>query len=194
VQRTYKLACPFQYQFGTARGTSARFVGCTFMRMPGFVQGLLRTARHRPSAGGGEAPLQVAALPYRRRSDGTFEVMLVTSRGTGSWILPKGWPMAGKTLAEAAAQEAYEEAGVRGVASPDEIGRFAHSKSQLLAEPLHCEVAVFPMAVEQELEVWPERRQRTRAWFAVDEAAAAVKSPALARIIRSAGWQAPSVG
>ena len=164
------------------------------MRMPGFVQGLLRTGTQQPSVTGGSAPLQVAALPYRRRRDGTLEVLLVTSRGTGSWILPKGWPMAGKTLAEAAAQEAYEEAGVRGSASADEIGRFAHSKSQLLAEPLHCEVAVFPMAVEQELAVWPERRQRTRTWFAVEEAAAAVKSPALAHIIRSVGWQAPSVG
>lgn len=162
--------------------------------MPGFVQGLLRTPRQRSSATGGEAPLQVAALPYRRRSDGTLEVLLVTSRGTGSWILPKGWPMAGKTLAEAAAQEAYEEAGVRGRARQEEIGRFAHAKSQLLAEPLHCEVAVFPMAVERELAVWPERRQRTRAWFAVEEAAAAVKSSVLASIIRSVGWQATDVG
>lgn len=163
------------------------------MKMPGFVQGLLRTAPHQPLGAGGEAPLQVAALPFKRSKDGSLQVMLVTSRGTGSWILPKGWPMAGKTLSEAAAQEAYEEAGVRGSASPAEIGRFSHSKSQLLAEPLHCEVAVFPMAVEEELAIWPERRQRTRAWFGVEEAAAAVKSRALSAIIRSAIWQRPSV-
>jgi 8-oxo-dGTP pyrophosphatase MutT (NUDIX family) len=127
--------------------------------------------------------LQVAALPYRRRPDNSYEVLLVTTRGTGRWMVPKGWPMTGKSHAEAAGQEAYEEAGVRGTASPVELGRFDHEKSLFPAGSLHCTVAVFAMPVEQELTRWPERGQRTRRWFSLDEAARAVQSPDLARII-----------
>ena len=137
----------------------------------------------RPRAG----RLQVAALPYRKREDGSLEVLLVTTRGTGRWIVPKGWPMPGKSHSEAAAQEAYEEAGVRGPAAAAELGRFEHEKSRFPAAPMNCTVAVFPMAVERELTRWPERGQRTRRWFSVDDAAKAVKSPDLAGIIAKMG-------
>jgi 8-oxo-dGTP pyrophosphatase MutT (NUDIX family) len=98
-------------------------------------------------------------------------------------MVPKGWPMTGKTHSEAAAQEAYEEAGVRGSASPVELGRFPHEKTRFPASSLHCTVAVFPMAVEKELASWPERGQRTRRWFTIEEAAHAVQAPDLAAII-----------
>ncbi len=127
--------------------------------------------------------LQVAALPYRRGADGRFEVLLVTTRGTGRWMVPKGWPMIGKSHAEAAAQEAYEEAGVRGSAGPVELGRFDHEKTRFPDSSLQCTVAVFAMPVDQELARWPERGQRTRRWFSVKEAAQAVDSPTLAAII-----------
>lgn len=128
-------------------------------------------------------PLQVGALPYRRGADGAWEVLLVTTRGTGRWMVPKGWPMAGKTHSEAAAQEAYEEAGVRGPASPDELGRFAHEKSRFPGRSLHCTIAVFALPVEEELAQWPEKGQRTRRWFPLEEAARVVDSPTLAGII-----------
>ena len=127
--------------------------------------------------------LQVGALPYRRREDGSFEVLLVTTRGTGRWMVPKGWPMIGKTHAEAAAQEAYEEAGVWGMANPVELGRFDHEKSRFPDSSLQCTIAVFAMPVEEELTRWPERGQRNRRWFSVKEAAEAVQSPSLASII-----------
>ena len=127
--------------------------------------------------------LQVAALPYRRLDDGSVEVLLVTTRGTGRWIVPKGWPMPGKSHSEAAAQEAYEEAGVRGPAATAELGRFQHEKTRFPSTTISCTVAVFPMAVERELTRWPERGQRTRRWFTLDDAAHAVKSPDLAGII-----------
>lgn len=133
--------------------------------------------------GAGGRPLQVGALPYRVRSDGSIEILLVTTRGTGRWMVPKGWPMAGKTLAEAAAQEAYEEAGVRGSIADEEIGRFDHSKTRLMGLPLRCTVAVFPMKVERELERWPERGQRRRRWFGVEEAARMVQSARLSQIL-----------
>ena len=58
--------------------------------------------------------LQTGALPWRRAKGDQLEILLVTGRLSGRWIVPKGWPMRGKTMAKAAAQEAYEEAGVRG--------------------------------------------------------------------------------
>ncbi|MCB1509721.1 MAG: NUDIX domain-containing protein, partial [Hyphomicrobiaceae bacterium] len=71
---------------------------------------------------------QIAALPYRRRDDGVFEVCLVTSRDTGRWVLPKGWPMRGRTNWEAAAREAYEEAGLVGEIEKSPVGRFPYWK------------------------------------------------------------------
>ena len=131
----------------------------------------------------GRGRLQVAALPYRRRPDGSFEVLLVTTRGTGRWMVPKGWPMIGKSYAEAAAQEAYEEAGVRGTVSPVELGRFDHEKTRFPETPIQCKVAVFALPVDKELSRWPEAGQRTRRWFSVEEAAEAVQSSDLAGII-----------
>ncbi len=130
--------------------------------------------------------LQVGALPYRRREDGGLEVLLVTTRGTGQWMVPKGWPMAGKSLREAAAQEAWEEAGVRGATAKRELGRFRHDKTDLIAGPLPCIVAVFPLAVEEAAAIWPERRERTRTCFRLEEAVASVQSRALAGVLASA--------
>jgi 8-oxo-dGTP pyrophosphatase MutT (NUDIX family) len=127
--------------------------------------------------------LQVAALPYRQSGDGGFEVLLVTTRGGGRWMVPKGWPMHGKTHEAAAAQEAFEEAGVRGRANPVELGRFIHEKSSFPARSIRCTVAVFPLPVDEELASWPESGQRTRRWFSIEEAAQRVDSPKLASII-----------
>jgi 8-oxo-dGTP pyrophosphatase MutT (NUDIX family) len=150
----------------------------------GMISGLKKAAGSafgRRRARGG--PLQVAALPYRRRPDGSLEVLLVTTRGTGQWMVPKGWPISGKTLPQAAAQEAYEEAGVRGKTGKEELGRFQHRKTALLEGAIDCVVAVYPLAVEEELANWPERRERVRTWFGVDEAAKSVNSAELAGII-----------
>lgn len=147
------------------------------MKVPAVLRKVAQAVRPR------SGPLQVAALPYRHREDGSIEVLLVTTRGTGRWMVPKGWPMVGKSFSEAAAQEAYEEAGVRGRASPAELGRFQHEKTRFPARSLDCTVAVFPLPVERELTRWPERDQRTRRWFSIDEAALAVQSPDLAGII-----------
>lgn len=155
------------------------------MKMPALVRRVARGALNFRRSGGGD-PLQVGALPWRRRGDGAIEVMLVTTRSSGRWIVPKGWPMAGKTLAEAAQQEAWEEAGVRGPTRPVELGRFRHDKVHFLAGPIRTEVAVFPLAVEEELPNWPERHQRRRGWFSLADAAAAVGPGSLAAIIGAA--------
>lgn len=155
------------------------------MRMMALLRKAAGKAFGRRRARGG--PLQVAALPYRRGTDGTIEVLLVTTRGTGQWMVPKGWPITGKTLPQAAAQEAYEEAGVRGKTDKQEIGRFQHRKTALLEGAIDCVVAVYPLAVEEELVNWPERSERVRTWFGLDEAARSVHSKELGGIIASLG-------
>jgi 8-oxo-dGTP pyrophosphatase MutT (NUDIX family) len=114
-------------------------------------------------------------------------VLLVTTRGTGQWMIPKGWPMPGRSHAEAAAQEAYEEAGLRGRIRAAEAGRFRHLKTRPGRPPLRCTVAVHLLEVEEELGEWPEQGQRERRWFPAGQAAAVVRSPDLAAMIRAAG-------
>ncbi len=155
------------------------------MRM---ISDFSKAARKVLGRGGGDrqGPLQVGALPYRRRPDRSIEVLLVTTRGTGQWMVPKGWPITGKTLPQAAAQEAFEEAGVRGTTGKSEIGRFQHRKTDLLQGAMDCTVVVFPLEVEEELASWPERGERMRTWFSLEEAAKKVQSPDLAGMIAAA--------
>ncbi|HEX4737131.1 MAG TPA: NUDIX hydrolase [Allosphingosinicella sp.] len=141
---------------------------------------LSRIAERDPATG---RPLQVAALPWRRAPDGSLEVLLVTGRRSSRWIVPKGWPMRGRTPAQAAAREAYEEAGLEGDVEAREIGRFDHVKNHPLLGRLRTSVLLFPMTVTGELEAWPEKGQRGRRWFAREAAAKRVASPELARLI-----------
>ena len=108
-------------------------------------------------------PLQTGALPYRF-ADGKLEILLITSRSRRRWIIPKGNPMSDKTLAEAAAEEAYEEAGVRGKIAHEEIGRYVHGVRG------KKEVRVFPLRVEEVREDYPEAHERQRHWFTFEEA------------------------
>lgn len=127
--------------------------------------------------------LQVAALCLRRGSDGEQEVLLITSRGTGRWILPKGWPIRGLSLAEAAAQEAWEEAGIRGRADPAPIGWFEGWKTTDDGIDLPCTVEVFRVAVEAVADSFPEAGQRDRRWFSAARAADLVQEPGLRALL-----------
>jgi 8-oxo-dGTP pyrophosphatase MutT (NUDIX family) len=141
--------------------------------------------RLRRIFGGPDCAIQAAALPWRT-SEAGLEVMLVTSRGTGRWVLPKGWPKRREFLHEAAAREAVEEAGLRGSVSPNEAGRYYYDKVRETGER-RCEVYVFPIKVEQVEAEWPEKGQRDRRWMSVGEAAAAVAEPDLAQLIAGFG-------
>lgn len=134
--------------------------------------------------GGNPRRVQAAALPWRNAANGNgIEIMLVTSRGTGRWVLPKGWPEGLETLAMAAQREAREEAGVRGRPAAGEIGRFYYHKEDGTGVEWPCEVAVVPLEVTEERAKWPERKQRTRQWFSPQEAAAAVKERDLGELL-----------
>jgi len=147
----------------------------------GAGRALARALRHVDSEG---RPIQTAALPWRRGEGGKIELLLVTGRGGRRWIVPKGWPMRGRSLAEAAAQEAWEEAGVRGRIGRRALGRFRHRKDHPLLGPIDFTVLLFPLAVEEEAEDWPEGGQRARRWLDADEAARAVTARGLAKLLR----------
>lgn len=138
--------------------------------------------RLRQLFGGNPPRVQAAALPWRKTDTG-IEVLLVTSRGTGRWILPKGWPEGRETLWESAAREAMEEAGVEGRMARDELGRYFYGKQTGTGLRWRCEVAVFPLEVQREVKKWPEKKKRTRRWVNLAEACRMVEEPDLAELI-----------
>jgi 8-oxo-dGTP pyrophosphatase MutT (NUDIX family) len=128
--------------------------------------------------------VQYAALPYRIDGSARAEVMLVTSRGTRRWIIPKGWPHKGKTPRQSAASEAFEEAGVVGAIGSRPIGSFIYQKQLKSGRCVDCEVRVFALEVRHQHEVWPEREQRTVRWLPASVAARSVQERQLRAIIR----------
>jgi 8-oxo-dGTP pyrophosphatase MutT (NUDIX family) len=132
------------------------------------------TARAKPRA-------QCGALAYRR-SPG-LEILLVTSRETGRWVIPKGWTMKSKTRREVAVLEALEEAGVEGKAARKPIGVYDYAKVLRSGEVQTCRVSVFALQVTAQRESWREQDQRSTQWFPWAAAAAAVNEPALKRLI-----------
>lgn len=130
---------------------------------------------------------QVAALVYRLHLD-DLQFLVITSRGTGRWIIPKGWPQIGRTLAETAACEAYEEAGIRGEISQSPIGSFDYCKSDLPPERINqFSVAVYALRYVSQEKTWPERDQRICEWVSPDVAAQRVDEADLKQILRTFG-------
>ena len=131
---------------------------------------------------------QVAAIPFRTR-DGAPEVMLVTSRGTRRFIVPKGWPMKGKSGRQAALIEAQEEAGVSGEARKQPLGKYRYWK-RLSEAFVPVEVTVFLLVVQESVDDWKESGMRERAWLSPGDAAMLIDEPELASLIRSISAEA----
>ena len=125
--------------------------------------------------------MQYGALVWRRAE--ALEVMLITSRDTGRWIVPKGWPMRHRAPHRTAALEALEEAGVVGKISPASIGRFRYVKRLKEGAVLLCTVELFPLKAKEERRRWREKDQRVRRWFPASEAAELVDEPELRDLI-----------
>ena len=132
------------------------------------------------------AGVQYAALPWRLRGD-DVQILLVTSRRTRRWIIPKGWPMDGRKPTEAAAQEAEEEAGVRGTIDKASVGQYRYMKLLRDGVELPCQVEVFALKVTEESPDWDEMDARERRWCSVAEAADAVLEPQLRMVIHRFG-------
>ncbi len=132
----------------------------------------------------GQRGQQYGALPVAD-IDGELRVLLVTSRETRRWVIPKGWAEEGLTPGGLAAKEAYEEAGVVGEVTPEPIGCYSYSKRLKDGRRVTCDVGVFRMAVDHLLEEWPERYQRERSWFTPGQAAEKVAEVGLIELLRA---------
>lgn len=144
-------------------------------RLSGFFKSLM---------GRKPAFVQVGALCLRG-PEGLREVLLVSSLRTGRWIIPKGWPMKDKSLAQAAEQEAWEEAGVQGEIARVPMGRYTYLKDRGKRLGVVCEVHVFEMNDVTLAEDYPELGRRERQWVLTSKAAEMVDEPELQEILKS---------
>ena len=128
---------------------------------------------------------QYAALCLRpcQGSSSGLEVLLITGRDTGRWVIPKGWPMRDKKPHQVARREAWEEAGVRGRVQKSPFGYYRHLKSGPNDGPLPCSVQVHLLSVSHFDLDFPESGQRELCWFSPTEAAAVVKDPELSGLL-----------
>lgn len=122
---------------------------------------------------------QYGALPYAI-VDGQLTVLLITSRGRGKWIFPKGGLIEGKTPWESAAYEAYEEAGVEGEIEETPIGSYFLPVTT--ERPAPVEVQIFPMRVTRQRDDWKEMGQRYRHWAVLPEARRLITHDGLAEV------------
>ena len=127
--------------------------------------------------------IQFAALAFRIHSDKP-EVLLITSRGTRQWLIPKGWPMIGLKPHKTAAQEAWEEAGVIGRASKQALGSYRYRKQRGPKRGQSVRVLVFPLQVQSLTRGYPEAGQRQRKWLSPKKAAKRIQHPDIADIVR----------
>ena len=130
--------------------------------------------------------MQYGALPYRFTKSGVPEILLVTTRQTKRWIIPKGWPIKGRKPAKSAAREAYEEAGVRGSVKTKAIGIFSYEKrSEEDGITIPCDVRVFPLLVKRQSKTWLESEQRLAQWLEPAVALPLVEEKSLRSLISS---------
>lgn len=123
---------------------------------------------------------QYSALCYRtKKKTGELEVLLMTSRDTGRWVIPKGWPMAGKQAREVAAQEAFEEAGIRGTVEAEMLGTYSYPKVLRDGVTVTCKVQVYALNVSDTVKNFKEKGERVIEWVSCEVAAERVHEPDL---------------
>jgi len=154
------------------------------MSEPGSVDPSASLVHPEPSKTWRKPRQQIAALPFRF-DDGQLRVMLITSRETRRWVIPKGWPMRGLKPHRAAEREAYEEAGLKGHVGKVAVGTYAYKKRLANGVAVPCEVSVFPLQVTSQRKRWPEMSQRDGRWFSPEEAADLVHEEDLQRLLRA---------
>lgn len=125
---------------------------------------------------------QYAALPWIDLPEGRF-VLLITSRGKGRWLVPKGWPKGGLKGWEVAASEAFEEAGVSGEISRTPAGVYTYKKSLHFFSRVLCSVEVYPLLVTQQRLKWREKGERQLQWIPLAGAAQRADEPGLAEVL-----------
>ena len=129
--------------------------------------------------------VQYAAIPVMEGADGRPRIALITSRDTGRWVIPKGWPKSGKSDVVVAGEEASEEAGLIGTIDPAPTGSYTYQKRLHTLAFASCLVEVFVLHVSAQLVTWPEKHERRVDWFSPGEAAGLVDEPELAALLRA---------
>lgn len=127
-------------------------------------------------------------MPYRTEGealDAPVSILLVTSRGTKRWVIPKGNLVKGLSPHASAAHEAEEEAGIIGAVCPTPLGSYPYRKVLRNGASRRIDVDVFPVLVTEELDQWEEQDQRERRWFSLAEASEAVDEPELRDLMRN---------
>jgi 8-oxo-dGTP pyrophosphatase MutT (NUDIX family) len=113
-----------------------------------------------------------------------LEILIVTTRQSRQWIVPKGWPIKRLTPSKSAAREAFEEAGVRGKIGARPIGNFRYKKAaDENGAEADCEVKVFPLLVKRQSAAWPESAQRVAQWVDPDKAISLIREPELKSLV-----------
>ncbi len=140
-----------------------------------------------------EPRTQYGAVCWRQAETG-LDVLLITSRETGRWVIPKGWPIKGLTAAAAAEREAWEEAGVEGKLCDTCLGVFSYQKILAEDQSIPCVVAIYGLRVEKLSRRYPEQHQRRRKWFAAAEAAQLVAEPELRTLLLALAQDAKNLG
>jgi 8-oxo-dGTP pyrophosphatase MutT (NUDIX family) len=132
-----------------------------------------------------EPRAQYAALPWRRAADGRIEVLLITSRESRRWVIPKGWPIKGLKSPQSAAREALEEAGVEGDVAKKKIGDYRYDKRLTSGRLQSVRVGVYPLKVANERGAWREMGQREKLWTSREAASELVDEAELKLLIAS---------
>jgi 8-oxo-dGTP pyrophosphatase MutT (NUDIX family) len=127
----------------------------------------------------GETFEQFGAVCLRTGSQGRIEILLVTTRETRRWTIPKGWPIKGLKPHEVAEREAWEEAGVKGRAKKRPLGYYTYLKTLADGNKAPTMVEVHLLAVDKVSDKFPECRERTIEWMSPVEAATRVEEPEL---------------
>lgn len=122
---------------------------------------------------------QSGVLPYRSHSKG-IQVLLITSRSTGAWIVPKGKVEPHLSPRDSALKEAWEEAGIHGEVHPKPVFAWEYRKGDT-----HVPIDLFPMRVSSTASIWPEYLDRKRKWMSLDKAIEKVADPSLKGLLRS---------
>lgn len=126
---------------------------------------------------------QIAALPVHWDRNFKLRILMVTSRDSGRWVMPKGWRMDGKKPWRAAEIEALEEAGAVGHISKTPVGQYHYQKRLDNGRDIPCRVTLYPMVVEKLKRRWKERKQRKRHWFTPERAASLVDETELSELL-----------
>jgi 8-oxo-dGTP pyrophosphatase MutT (NUDIX family) len=130
---------------------------------------------------------QYAAVCIRQKpgTKSDIQVLLITSRNTRRWVIPKGWGMRKKKPHEVAQQEAWEEAGVRGRVRKKPLGYYTYRKKLRGGQEVPSLVQVHLLNASELDQEFPEKGQRELRWFSPLEAAAVVDEPELKSLIAS---------